>query len=130
MPIPEDRSLHLLMQLHSTKPSPHQTVAAVVVGVSCFTEELHTGFWADMADTLSAGLDAEASDRTVPALLGRARPADKLYITDTCFALASVRSFCTLGSVAMQRGLRSALQVCLLKSSMRRAVDAGSILTF
>ncbi len=30
----------------------------------------------------------------------------------------------------MQRGLRSALHVCLLKSSMRRAVDAGSILTF
>ena len=69
MPIPEDRSLHLLMQLHSTKPSPHQTVAAVVVGVSCFTEELHTGFLADMADTLFAGLDAEASDRTIPVLL-------------------------------------------------------------
>src|SRR5664279_1556278 len=40
----------------------------LLVGVSCFTEELRIGFGADTTGTLSAGLDAEAPDRTAPAL--------------------------------------------------------------
>src|SRR5664279_3625194 len=50
------------------EPSHRKTVAAVLVGVSCFNENCVSALWADTTDILSAGLDAEASVRTVPAL--------------------------------------------------------------
>src|SRR5512137_2761906 len=47
-------------------------------------------------------------------------------MTATPFARAAASSFFTFGIEATQRGRRSALQVCLLKSSSRSAVVLGS----
>jgi hypothetical protein len=53
-------------------------------------------------------------------------PAVRLYTTATLPARALSANFATAGTDAMQRGRRSLLQTCLLKSRRRSAVVALS----
>jgi len=56
-------------------------------------------------------------------------PADRLYTIKIPFERAKSRSFFIFGIDVKQRGRRSELQVCLLKSSNKKAVVLGSTVT-
>src|SRR6476469_1600709 len=63
------------------------------------------------------------------AMSAAAPPPPRLYSTGTPAARAAASSLATFGIDAMHRGRRSALHVCLLKSSSSSAVVLRSIVT-